>query len=274
MITKDWTIATLLKQHPEALDVLIDASPHFKKLNNKLLRKAFAPRVSIEQAASIGGVDVQTLLENLNSKIGSGVSTLHHHHEFETEEDFIMKPKPDALMNYSPEHEITLDVRPIIESGVDPFKDIMKAIKGLKPDNVFHLINTFDPVPLYSVLGSKGFEHWTEKTGDVYNVYFYSGAGVSSSSPVSGSHVDGRSADLSDEHEEILVELDVRGLEPPEPMMRILETISRLEDNSILLVHHHREPVMLYEKLEQRGYEAIANKIEENYYKVIIKKKK
>jgi hypothetical protein len=57
-------------------------------------------------------------------------------------------------------------------------------------------------------------------------------------------------------------------------MVKILETLPGLSDNTILLVHHHREPLMLYDKLTERGYTAIANKIEENYYKVIITKNK
>jgi TusA-related sulfurtransferase len=70
-----------------------------------------------------------------------------------------------------------------------------------------------------------------------------------------------------------VIELDVRELVPPEPMMKILENINRVDEKTILLVHHHREPLMLYPKLEERGYEAVTNKISENYYKVVIKKK-
>jgi hypothetical protein len=32
--------------------------------------------------------------------------------------------------------------------------------------------------------------------------------------------------------------------------------------------------MMLYPKLEERGYEAVSNKIEENYFKVVITKKR
>lgn len=70
-----------------------------------------------------------------------------------------------------------------------------------------------------------------------------------------------------------MVELDVRGLAPPEPMMRILETLGTMGEETTLLVHHHREPMMLYEKLEERGFQAVANRIEEHYYKVVIRKK-
>jgi DUF438 domain-containing protein len=41
-----------------------------------------------------------------------------------------------------------------------------------------------------------------------------------------------------------------------------------------MVVHHHREPMMLYPKLEERGYTAITNKIDENYFKVVIMKKR
>jgi len=56
--------------------------------------------------------------------------------------------------------------------------------------------------------------------------------------------------------------------------MKILENISRVDDKTIMLVHHHRDPMMLYPKLEERGYSAVANKINENYYKVVITKQK
>ncbi|PIW98956.1 MAG: hypothetical protein COZ80_07930, partial [Ignavibacteria bacterium CG_4_8_14_3_um_filter_37_9] len=73
---------------------------------------------------------------------------------------------------------------------------------------------------------------------------------------------------------EKVIELDVRELVPPEPMIKILEALSQVDENTVLLVHHHREPMMLYPKLEERGYEAVTNKIEENYFKVVITKKR
>ncbi|MBK7381646.1 MAG: DUF2249 domain-containing protein, partial [Ignavibacteriales bacterium] len=137
-----------------------------------------------------------------------------------------------------------------------------------KDDEVFHLINSFEPLPLYSVMQSKGFEHWTEKDDNVFNVFFYK--------------IDATNSDVKEESKlnnlssvdyENVIELDVRELSPPEPMMKILETLPQVDENTLLLVHHHREPMMLYPKLEERGYEAVSNKIEENYYKVVITKR-
>ena len=159
---------------------------------------------------------------------------------------------------------VELDVRPILASGKDPFKDIMEKVKGLSDDETLLLINTFEPVPLYSVLGKKGFGHKTENENGEWKIYFFKDANVSKEEKAPGNK--------QPEFNEEVFELDVRGLEPPEPMVKILETLPGLSDNTILLVHHHREPLMLYDKLAERGYSAIANKIEENYYKVVITK--
>ena len=51
------------------------------------------------------------------------------------------------------------------------------------------------------------------------------------------------------------VDLDNRGLEPPEPMARILAALKTLPEDGYLLAHNDREPMFLYPKLEALGYE-------------------
>ncbi len=164
-----------------------------------------------------------------------------------------------------------LDVRPILGTGKDPFSDIMAKVEELNSDEILLLINSFEPVPLYSVLGKKGFNHVTQKEEDVFKIYFYRNA-----KPESNGDNDAETnyAGSNQVDFENIIELDVRGLEPPEPMVKILETLPKIDEKTLLLVHHHREPLMLYPKLEERGYTAQANKIQENYYKVLISKKK
>lgn len=50
-----------------------------------------------------------------------------------------------------------------------------------------------------------------------------------------------------------VVELDVRDLGPPEPLVRTLETLPDLE-GSVLVQHNDRAPQHLYPKLDDRGY--------------------
>ncbi|MDP2363074.1 MAG: DUF2249 domain-containing protein [Ignavibacteria bacterium] len=180
-----------------------------------------------------------------------------------------IKQKPEILDKINEDKIHQLDVRPILESGVDPFQNIMAVVKELKEDEILLIINSFEPIPLYSVLGKNGFEHWTEKENDLYRIYFYKNKEVLGDEKSSGPKVPSKEVDYKN-----VIELDVRELAPPEPMVKIFETLSQVDENTVLLVHHHREPMMLYPKLEERGYEAVSNKIEENYFKVVITKKR
>ncbi len=59
----------------------------------------------------------------------------------------------------------TLDVRPTLAAGGDPFVEIMQAVAALRPGEELELIAPLDPVPLYDVLASRGFDHVTERSG-------------------------------------------------------------------------------------------------------------
>jgi TusA-related sulfurtransferase len=48
--------------------------------------------------------------------------------------------------------------------------------------------------------------------------------------------------------------LDVRGLDCPEPMVRVLGMIDRGEGGNVLIVHINQEPVFLYPELADRGW--------------------
>jgi uncharacterized protein (DUF2249 family) len=48
--------------------------------------------------------------------------------------------------------------------------------------------------------------------------------------------------------------VDNRGLEPPEPMTRILGRLADLPPGGVLLAHNDREPLFLYPILEDEGF--------------------
>jgi uncharacterized protein (DUF2249 family) len=50
------------------------------------------------------------------------------------------------------------------------------------------------------------------------------------------------------------VEIDVRGLEPPHPMLRVLQRLDTLGIGQTLDVLHDRRPMLLYPQLEARGF--------------------
>ena len=59
-----------------------------------------------------------------------------------------------------------LDVREDLRQGKEPFQRIMSAAAGLAPGEELEIIAPFEPLPLYSVLGARGFSHQTERTPD------------------------------------------------------------------------------------------------------------
>jgi len=48
--------------------------------------------------------------------------------------------------------------------------------------------------------------------------------------------------------------IDNRGLQPPEPLVRILEALAEIEDSGTLTALMDREPILLYPELERRGW--------------------
>lgn len=59
----------------------------------------------------------------------------------------------------------SLDVRPMMAAGQEPFAAIMEVVGRLGPDEDFELVAPLEPVPLYQVLGARGFGHETEALG-------------------------------------------------------------------------------------------------------------
>jgi hypothetical protein len=52
------------------------------------------------------------------------------------------------------------------------------------------------------------------------------------------------------------VHIDVRGLSPPEPLVAILELVESTRDATPIVVHHDRNPLMLYPELAEIGWTA------------------
>jgi hypothetical protein len=52
------------------------------------------------------------------------------------------------------------------------------------------------------------------------------------------------------------VHIDVRGLPPPVPLVAILELVESIGDATPVIVHHERDPQMLYPELAEIGWRA------------------
>ena len=68
----------------------------------------------------------------------------------------------------------TLDVRPILAKGLEPFSRIRESIEALGPDEGLSVIAPFLPSPLIEKLGSEGFESRVERQiGGGWAVHFW-----------------------------------------------------------------------------------------------------
>ena len=55
-------------------------------------------------------------------------------------------------------------------------------------------------------------------------------------------------------NESSIIELDARGYEPPQPLLKALEAIATLPADATLRVHTRWRPALLYAELEKRGF--------------------
>ena len=133
---------------------------------------------------------------------------------------------------------LVLDVRPSLAEGQDPFASIMQAVGQLAADQELLLIAPFEPVPLYNVLAQRGFAYATQQAApSEWRVTFRPAT-----------------ASIPEPEAQQALQLDTRGLEPPEPLLRILHTLETLCAGQQLIAHIDREPLLLYPELVERGW--------------------
>jgi uncharacterized protein (DUF2249 family) len=66
-------------------------------------------------------------------------------------------PGPDVFSATITARVRTVDARPILDRGEEPFGPIMAAVDALEPGEELVVIAPFEPVPLEGVLAGQGF---------------------------------------------------------------------------------------------------------------------
>jgi uncharacterized protein (DUF2249 family) len=146
---------------------------------------------------------------------------------------------------------LTLDVREELRKGGEPFPRILQAVASLAPGQALRLLATFEPLPLYAVLGRKGFNHTAVRRGEAdWEVLFAPQAPQPRHAAPAAPIFKEPSPDGWPKPSTCL---DNRGLEPPEPMIRILDALEHLGSGEVLEALNERDPVFLYPELQARG---------------------
>lgn len=148
-----------------------------------------------------------------------------------------------------------LDVRDDLRNRREPFSRIMAAVETVPQDGVLHLRATFEPVPLLTLLGKRGYLYESVQHGpDDWSAWFWRSTGANDAAERTSvrAPVAAGSATTDDESDD--VHLDVRGLEPPEPMVRTLAALEALEPGRTLVQVNVRVPQFLLPILAERGF--------------------
>lgn len=162
-----------------------------------------------------------------------------------------------------------LDVRPILRQGGEPFGAIMAAVAALAPGQALRLLTTFKPIPLFQVLDAQGFDASAREIGDGDWETIFTPAGVTpkaaAAAGVPASNGAARAWPDPD------FELDLRDLDPPEPMVRALEGVEALPAGRTMAALLPREPVFLVEELEARGHSWQGMLLQDDSYRIVIR---
>jgi uncharacterized protein (DUF2249 family) len=225
---------------PAVLGRLAACHPSLERLKAPGLGRVLAGLITLADVARIAGVDLEELLAYANG-----------------ERDLLpapVAPKPEVQPGWlSTEPNARLDVRPLIQQGGDPFQEIMAITAKLKPGQVLEIDAPFDPVPLRRILSERGFAHHGQNAGpDHWRIRFLREreACADDAPPVScGSNQPGRSW-----REEDGLHVDVRGLNPPAPMLAVISLLESGSAGGHMIVHFEREPLYLYPELAERGW--------------------
>jgi hypothetical protein len=146
-------------------EVLIGLAPAFKKLKNPLLRKGVAKVASLRQAAAVGGLPVNELVNKLRAAVGQ---------EPVASED---SGGPASYFSSRPEwFDATKILVSIDETAIDPDKMPIVAVllraATLQLGEMLELITTFLPAPGIDIMKRKGLQVWSvQQAPDLIRTY-------------------------------------------------------------------------------------------------------
>src|SRR3990172_5693024 len=171
--------------------------------------------------------------------------------------------RPPALEPIAAATQVHLDVREDIRRGQEPFARIMATVKALAPEQALVLRAPFEPVPLLAALRRRGAASRSEQSApDDWTVWFYREPSAPEETVAGAAAAAGGATTV----------LDVRGLEPPEPMVRILERLDTLPPGQRFVVFHEWRPMLLYPQLDERGFLHDTDELEPGLVRIVIRR--
>ena len=157
-------VLQLIETYPELEAIIIEYLPAFSKLDNPILRNSVAKVTTLQQAASIGKVKVEELINHLRREVGQELVS-------ESFESVYNTKRPE----WFDEDIITeeFDIREMLSEGEHPVNHVMAELGKLKEGKIYGIIAPFLPAPLIDKTQSIQFAHWiVEEAENIYKIYF------------------------------------------------------------------------------------------------------
>lgn len=269
-INNNTKISELIKANKGVIEAIATVAKPLQRLRNPILRGVMASRVSIAEAAKMGGCNAQDIV--------AALLPFGFEYEATTAAETKIEGKPTWLLQAKQEAIFFYDVRPIIESGTDPLKEILGKFKEVPYGGVFCIINSFVPTPLIHLLQQeKAAASYVDMiAANESHTYFLKKQ--KETTPDKKAKEDKVIMDDATSFQQVyssfspaqIKEIDVRHLEMPLPMQTILGELKQLPKGNMLYVNHKRVPVYLLEELADKNYEVHILTVDESHVKMIL----
>lgn len=164
-ITPKTKVAALLEHYPELEDVLIGMAPPFKKLKNPILRRSVAKVASLQQAAAVGKIPVDEMVNELRAVVGQAPISAEAVDDvvsyFSSQPDWFDRDKVVASM-----------VEEELDEDVMPLNPLIRRATALREGEILELVTAFLPAPGIDIMKKKGFLVWSVEEGKLTRTYF------------------------------------------------------------------------------------------------------
>ena len=155
-------IHELLENYPQLEEVLITMAPVFKKLKNPMLRRTIARVTTLQQAAVVGNVSLEILINKLRQSVGQEETIVENIQEHDNTAPWFDAEK--ICISYNAIDEI--------ESGGHPLDRVLRETREMKQGDIYELITAFVPAPLIDKVGLMGFGSHIVHKDDKVHTYF------------------------------------------------------------------------------------------------------
>lgn len=164
IISPKTKVLQLIETYPQLEQLLIELVPVFVKLKNPILRNTVAKITTLQQAAAIGDVKAEELINILRKAVGQ--ESLNYLADSGYN---IIKPKWFDNSKIAQE----FDVREMLNAGEHPVNQVIADLKQMEEGKIYLLIAPFLTAPLIDKASSINFQHWVNQTEpELYKIYF------------------------------------------------------------------------------------------------------